>query len=50
MNKLIELLDKRDIRQISKDLYIKNLNRISQGILKTDYSGNEFLKDSKKVL
>ena len=50
MDELIKLLDKRDIRQISKDLYIKNLNRISQGILNIDYSGNEFLKDSKKVL
>ena len=26
MDELIKLLDKRDIRQISKDLYIKNLN------------------------
>jgi hypothetical protein len=50
MDELIKLLDKRDIRQISKNLYIKNLNRISQGLQKTDYLGNEFLKDSKKVL
>jgi len=50
MDELIKLLDKRDIRQISKNLYINNLNRISQGIVKSDYSGNEFLKDSDKVL
>jgi hypothetical protein len=50
MEDLIKLLDKRNIREITKKFYITNLNKVSNGILKKDYDNNDFLKNSTEIL
>lgn len=50
MEDLIKLLDKRNVREITKKFYITNLNKISNGILDNNYDNNEFLKNTSIIM
>ena len=44
MEDLNNLLEKRGVKEVSRKFYIRNLNRISEGINDNEYRNNTFLK------
>jgi hypothetical protein len=50
MEDLNNLLEKRGVKQVSRSFYVRNLNRISEGINNNEYTNNTFLKNTIDVM
>ena len=50
MDQLNQLLEKRGVKEVSRKFYVRNLNRIAEGINDNEYTTNTFLKNTSEVM